>query len=42
MFIPFAENNHDKAGMGLGLWIARQSVESDFGTLTVRDMPGKG
>lgn len=42
MFIPFAENDHNKAGMGLGLSIARQSVEGDFGTLTVRDMPGKG
>jgi signal transduction histidine kinase len=42
MFVPFAENDHRKAGMGLGLSIARHSVESDFGTLTVRDIPGKG
>lgn len=42
MFVPFAENDHRKAGMGLGLSIARQSVENDFGTLTVRNVPGKG
>lgn len=42
MFVPFAENDHRKAGMGLGLSIARHSVESDFGTLTVRDIHGKG
>lgn len=42
LFIPFAENDHRKAGMGLGLSIARHSVESDLGTLTVRDIPGKG
>lgn len=42
MFIPFAQNDHRRAGMGLGLSIARRSVESDFSPLTVRDVPGKG
>jgi signal transduction histidine kinase len=28
--------------MGLGLSIARQSVEADMGTLTVKDVPGTG
>ena len=42
MFIPYGANNDHRAGMGLGLSIARQSVEGDLGTLTVRDLPGKG
>ncbi|MDM0057796.1 sensor histidine kinase [Variovorax fucosicus] len=42
MFSPFNQRNHDKSGLGLGLSIARQSIEADFGTLTVRDVPGTG
>jgi signal transduction histidine kinase len=42
MFIPFAHNTGRMAGMGLGLSIARQSVEADMGTLTVKDVPGTG
>jgi signal transduction histidine kinase len=42
MFAPFNQHSHDKSGLGLGLSIARQSVEADFGTLTVRDVPGTG
>jgi len=42
MFAPFNQHSHDKSGLGLGLSIARQSVEADFGTLTVRDVPGVG
>ncbi|MGQ3003746.1 MAG: sensor histidine kinase [Hydrogenophaga sp.] len=42
MFIPFAHNTGRMAGMGLGLSIARQSVEADMGTLTVKDVPGIG
>ncbi|MDQ0074461.1 signal transduction histidine kinase [Variovorax boronicumulans] len=42
MFAPFNQHSHDRSGLGLGLSIARQSVESDLGTLTVRDMPGIG
>ncbi|MES2184075.1 MAG: HAMP domain-containing sensor histidine kinase [Pseudomonadota bacterium] len=42
MFVPFRQQNHDKSGLGLGLSIARQSVEADLGTLTVRDLPGSG
>ena len=30
------------AGVGLGLTIARQSIESESGTLSVRDVPGVG
>jgi signal transduction histidine kinase len=42
MFIPFNQGSNDKSGLGLGLCIARQSVEADSGTLTVRDVPGTG
>ncbi|AGU53167.1 putative signal transduction histidine kinase [Variovorax paradoxus B4] len=42
MFIPFSPNSDSRAGLGLGLSIARQSIEADNGTLTVRDVPGSG
>lgn len=42
MFIPFRPNNDSRAGLGLGLSIARQTIEADYGTLTVRDVPGSG
>ena len=42
MFTPFAQRSEDRTGLGLGLAIARNSVEADFGTLTVRDVPGTG
>ena len=42
MFIPFTQRSDDKSGLGLGLSIARNSVESDMGTLGVRDAPGVG
>ena len=42
MFAPFNQHSHDRSGLGLGLSIARQSVEADFGTLTARDVPGTG
>ena len=42
MFTPFSQRSDDKSGLGLGLAIARNSVEADFGTLTVRDVPGTG
>lgn len=42
MFSPFTRRHADKSGLGLGLAIARQNVEAVGGTLTVRDMPGKG
>ncbi|MBC7955527.1 MAG: HAMP domain-containing histidine kinase [Cytophagales bacterium] len=38
MFTPFAQLGADKSGLGLGLSIARQNVESMGGTLTVRDV----
>ena len=42
MFIPFKPSEDSRAGLGLGLSIARQSIEADHGTLTVRDRPGLG
>ncbi|MEO6408884.1 MAG: HAMP domain-containing sensor histidine kinase [Burkholderiaceae bacterium] len=42
LFTPFTQRNEDRSGLGLGLSIARQSVEADAGTLTVRDVPGTG
>jgi len=42
MFTPFAQRSTDRTGLGLGLSIARQSVEMDGGTLYARDVPGTG
>jgi signal transduction histidine kinase len=42
LFKPFAQHGQDKSGLGLGLLIARKGVESNGGTLGVRDLPGIG
>jgi signal transduction histidine kinase len=42
MFKPFSQANADRSGLGLGLVIARRSVEEEGGVLTVRDIPGTG
>jgi signal transduction histidine kinase len=42
MFKPFLQLGEDKTGLGLGLSIARQNVESMGGALTVRNVPGVG
>ena len=42
MFLPFTQAGEDKTGLGLGLSIARRSVEINGGTLSVRDVPGSG
>jgi signal transduction histidine kinase len=42
MFTPFTQRSEDRTGLGLGLAIARSSVEADSGKLTVRDVPGTG
>jgi signal transduction histidine kinase len=42
MFSPFSQRSSDKSGLGLGLSLARQGVEADGGTLSVRDLPGSG
>ena len=42
LFLPFTQNGTDRSGLGLGLSIARRSVERNNGFLSVRDVPGKG
>lgn len=42
LFKPFVQLGKDKSGLGLGLSIARQNVESMGGTLTVRNVAGVG
>jgi signal transduction histidine kinase len=42
IFLPFTQNTNDRSGLGLGLDIARKNVELNGGSLTARDMPGKG
>ena len=42
MFLPFTQVGDDRTGMGLGLSIARKSVEANHGRLRVRDVPGSG
>lgn len=42
MFQPFTQAGTDKTGLGLGLAIARRSVEANGGTLTVESVPGQG
>ncbi|MEP7156196.1 MAG: HAMP domain-containing sensor histidine kinase [Betaproteobacteria bacterium] len=42
LFRPFTQDGTDRTGLGLGLSIARQSVEANGGTLSVRNIPGSG
>ena len=42
MFRPFIQSDTNKSGLGLGLSIARRSVEVNGGILSVRDIPGSG
>ncbi|WP_332824928.1 sensor histidine kinase [Ramlibacter sp.] len=42
MFTPFRQRSADRSGLGLGLSIARQTIEAESGTLSVRDIPGVG
>jgi C4-dicarboxylate-specific signal transduction histidine kinase len=42
MFMPFVQEGQDRSGLGLGLSIARRSVEANGGLLSVRNQPGAG
>jgi signal transduction histidine kinase len=42
MFQPFAQCGEDRTGLGLGLSIARRSIEANQGVLSVRDKPNSG
>jgi len=42
MFLPFMQSGEDRSGLGLGLSIARRSVERYGGELSVRNVTGTG
>lgn len=42
LFEPFVQRNQKRRGVGLGLTITRNAIEAHGGTLSVRDLPGKG
>lgn len=42
MVRPFIQGGSDRSGLGLGLDIARRTIEGDGGTLSVRNVPGTG
>lgn len=42
IFMPFTQNSENKSGLGLGLVIAKKSIEANGGILSVRSVVGKG
>jgi len=42
LFRPFKQEGRDRSGLGLGLSISRRAIEANDGTLTVRNVAGKG
>lgn len=42
LFEPFVQKHAGRGGLGLGLSIARQSVEAHGWSLSVQNFPGKG
>src|SRR6185312_13486690 len=42
LFRPFKQEGSNRSGLGLGLSISRRAVEANGGTLTVRNLAGKG
>lgn len=42
LFAPFTQNSADHTGLGLGLTISRRAAELNGGTVTARNLPGKG
>ncbi len=42
IFVPFCKRSGDRSGLGLGLSIAKRSVEANNGCLSVRSRPGIG
>ncbi len=42
LFRAFGQLGADRSGLGLGLTISRDGIEASGGTITVRDLPGKG
>ena len=42
LFRPFEQRSADRSGLGLGLAIARESVETNGGEIRARSLPGRG
>jgi signal transduction histidine kinase len=42
LFRAYVQTHRDRSGLGLGLALARQSVEANGGLLRVQDIPGTG
>ena len=42
LFRPFEQRSADRSGLGLGLAIAREGVETNGGEIRARDLPGRG
>jgi signal transduction histidine kinase len=42
LFRPFQQRGTDRSGLGLGLSISREAVQSNGGEIRVRNLPGKG
>ena len=42
IFTPFTQASADRSGFGLGLAITRQAIQAQGGSVTVRDLPGRG
>jgi signal transduction histidine kinase len=42
LFRPFERHGPERSGLGLGLAISRQAIESDGGKISLKDIPGKG
>ena len=42
LFRPFEQHGADRSGLGLGLTIARESVEANGGLIRARSLPGRG
>ena len=42
LFRPFEQKGSNRTGLGLGLSISRRAVQANAGTLTVRNLAGKG